>query len=155
MPSIGHLAVGLAGARIRDAPTSVRTWTWVVLLITLSYLPDIDVLAFRFGVPYEAPFGHRGAFHSLAFAALCTASVAVLPVAITGGLVVVSHGMLDAFTDGGLGIAILWPFSNSRFFAPWRPIPVAPIGWRIFSRHGLAIMGHEALLFLPLFIVAA
>jgi inner membrane protein len=126
-------------------------------------VPDLDVLAFRFGLPYDSPFGHRGALHSLAFAGICTAGAAVMamawkvpvaPVVIVGGLVIASHGVLDAFTDGGLGAALLWPFSSARFFAPWRPIPVAPIGWRILSRHGLAIMAHEALLFLPLFIVA-
>jgi inner membrane protein len=141
----------------------VRNWLWVLLLVALSYVPDVDVLAFRFGIPYDAPFGHRGALHSLAFAVLCSTGVAVaariwnvpvLPVTLTGGLVLVSHGVLDAFTDGGLGIAFLWPFSASRFFAPWRPIPVAPIGWPILSPRGLALMAHEALLFLPLFILA-
>jgi len=27
-------------------------------------------LAFRFGIPHQAPFGHRGAFHSLALAGM-------------------------------------------------------------------------------------
>ena len=48
-------------------------------------------------------------------------------------LVVASHGLLDALTDGGLGAALLWPFSDERFFAPWRPLPVAPIGARFWS----------------------
>jgi inner membrane protein len=164
VPSIGHLAVGLAGARIRPAPPTVAGWAWAGLLVVLSYLPDADVLAFRLGIPYQAPFGHRGALHSIAFAALCAAGlgcvarlakVPVLPVVLTGGLVIASHGILDTFTDGGLGIALLWPFRLDRYFAPWRPIPVAPIGWPIVSRAGLAVMAHEAVLFLPLFIVAA
>lgn len=33
-----------------------------------SVLPDLDVLAFRFGIPYAAEFGHRGVSHSLALA---------------------------------------------------------------------------------------
>lgn len=163
MPSIGHLAVGLAGARIRRVPKNVSSRVWVPALVVLSYLPDADILAFRFGVPYQEPFGHRGALHSIAFAALCAAGVAgiawlakvpVLPVAVTSGLVLVSHGILDTFTDGGQGVALLWPFSANRYFAPWRPIPVAPIGWRILSSEGLGLMAHEAFLFLPLFVVA-
>lgn len=39
-----------------------------------------------------------------------------------------SHGLLDAMTDGGRGIAFFSPFSNHRYFLPWRPIRVSPIG---------------------------
>ena len=31
----------------------------------LSLAPDLDVIAFRFGIPYSAPFGHRGAAQSI------------------------------------------------------------------------------------------
>jgi inner membrane protein len=58
--------------------------------------------------------------------------------------------LLDTLTDGGLGIALLWPFSNERFFAPWRPIPVAPIGARMLSSRGLHVVLTEALQFSPL-----
>jgi inner membrane protein len=134
-----------------------------LLLVSLSLLPDVDVVAFRLGIPYSAPFGHRGATHSLPFAALVTAviwvvcSARALPrrVAVACGIVLATHGLLDAFTDGGLGIALLWPFSNQRYFAPWRPLPVAPIGLRILSPRGLGVMLVEALMFLPLWLVAA
>jgi inner membrane protein len=71
--------------------------------------------------------------------------------ALVAGLVVASHGLLDTLTDGGLGAALLWPFSNQRFFAPWRPIPVAPIGARLLTADGLELMLRECVLFLPLF----
>jgi inner membrane protein len=163
MASIGHLAVGLAAGRIHT-PGRLALWTWTGLLVGLSYLPDVDVLGFRFGIPYGAPFGHRGALHSLPAALLCAGVMALvawclgLPaaqMALISALVVASHGILDTFTDGGLGIALLWPFNSTRYFAPWRPIPAAPIGWRILSAHGLALMAHEALLFAPLFLLAA
>jgi inner membrane protein len=118
-----------------------------------SMLPDADVLAFRFGIPYAAQFGHRGFTHSLAFAAA---------VAIVGGLghralragfftsacflfaATASHPLLDAFTDGGLGAALLWPFSPERFFAPLRPIHVAPLSWKaLFSARGVAVIASE------------
>ena len=162
MPSIGHLAVGLAAARVRRAPAALGKWPWTVALILLSFLPDADVLAFRFGIPYGAPFGHRGAFHSPAFAPLVglalwalakALGMRALPIALTGALVLASHGLLDALTDGGKGVALVWPFGNERYFAPWRPIPVAPIGARILSSSGLELMAREALLFLPLFVV--
>ncbi|NIM12838.1 MAG: hypothetical protein GTO45_29905 [Candidatus Aminicenantes bacterium] len=52
-----------------------------------------------------------------------------------------SHGVLDAFTNGGLGIALLSPFDTTRHFSPWQPIEVAPIGiWAFFSDWGVKVM---------------
>jgi inner membrane protein len=73
-------------------------------------------------------------------------------VGVVAGLVVASHGLLDALTDGGLGAALLWPFSDERFFAPWRPLPVAPIGSRFWSAGGLAVAATELAWFLPLLV---
>jgi inner membrane protein len=61
-----------------------------------------------------------------------------------------SHGLLDALTDGGLGAALFWPLTAERYFAPVRPIPVAPIGPRIFSMYGLYVIGLEFVIFAPL-----
>jgi inner membrane protein len=164
MPTVGHLAVGLAAARLRRPPTGFGRWTWTLGLGALALLPDLDVVAFPLGIKYGAPFGHRGALHSLAVALLVgviiwsAATVLKLPAlraALTGALVVASHGLLDSLTDGGRGIALLWPFSNHRFFAPWRPIPVAPLGVRLFSPAGLSVMIHEVVLFFPVFLIAA
>jgi inner membrane protein len=115
-----------------------RVW-WVG--VACSVLPDIDVLGFRFGVRYGDFWGHRGFTHSLIFAAL-TASVALILGFWHGGRVVrrlylwtyfflaaASHGLLDAMTDGGLGGAFFSPFDNHRYFLPWRPIHVSPIGF--------------------------
>src|SRR5712691_1242392 len=65
-------------------------------------------------------------------------------------LVLVSHGLLDTLTDGGLGCALLWPFDLTRYFAPWRPIPVAPIGLGFFSIYGLTVTLTELVIFSPL-----
>jgi len=164
MPSVGHLAVGLAAARRAAVPAGVQPWTWASSLVALSLLPDLDVVAFRFGIPYGAPFGHRGAMHSLTFALIvgalvwagaAAAKLKPYPMFILAFLVVASHGLLDTLTDGGKGIALLWPFTNERYFAPWRPIPVAPIGARLFSAAGVRLMLYEAVLFLPVFLIAA
>jgi inner membrane protein len=159
MPSFGHVAVGLAVARGVRAPERVHPLAWAAGLVAIADAPDLDVIAFRLGIPYGAPWGHRGAGHSLAIALLATLALALLAraarlpagrVAAAAGLALVSHGLLDMFTDGGLGIAVLWPFTDHRFFAPWRPIPVAPIGLGVLSARGLAVILREALLFSPL-----
>ena len=59
-------------------------------------------------------------------------------------LATASHGILDAMTDGGLGIAFFSPFSNARYFLPWRPIAVSPIGVAaFFSERGLNVLRSE------------
>jgi len=161
MPSIGHAAVGLAAARLESGPRAMSSTTWRAALVALSLVPDLDVVAFALGIPYSAPWGHRGAAHSLAFAGLCGLACAVaarvagasaVRMGVVGLFVVATHGVLDTMTDGGLGIALFWPWSNRRFFAPWRPIPVAPIGASMISARGVEVVLTEAVLFLPLFI---
>ncbi len=154
MPSIfSHAIAALAiGSAAKPAPTPTRYWTIAALL---GALPDVDVVAFALGVPQDALFGHRGITHSLLFAAVA-AVVAVrlgFPEATgatrrrLGGfffLATASHGVLDALTDGGHGIAFFAPFSLARYFLPWRPILVSPIGVRpFFSRWGAAVLGNE------------
>jgi inner membrane protein len=57
-----------------------------------------------------------------------------------------SHGVLDTFTNGGLGAALWWPFSEARVFAPWQVIEVSPLSLRrVFSAKGLAVMQSELL----------
>ena len=129
----------------------------------LAMLPDLDVIGFALGVRYGDPWGHRGAAHSLVMAAAL--GVAVTAIARRRGLppgrtalftitVLASHGLLDTMTDGGLGCALLWPFSHTRYFAPWRPIPVAPIGLDFLSLYGAIVSAIELALFSPLFVYA-
>ena len=57
-----------------------------------------------------------------------------------------SHGVLDAMTNGGLGVAFISPFDNRRYFLPWRPIVVSPISiTRFFSGRGYAVLQSELL----------
>ncbi len=129
----------------------------------ISLLPDADVVGFHFGIAYGDPWGHRGATHSLVFAALggfafgLLARAADLPAWRTGvlaALVLASHGILDTLTDGGLGCALFLPFSNERFFAPWTPIPVAPIGRAFLSSAGLTVALWELAAFAPFLLYA-
>lgn len=123
-----------------------------------SVIPDLDVIGFRFGIRYGDFWGHRGFTHSLVFAALIAGVIVVM--GFRGGvlgmsqlsmwsylfLVTASHGLLDALTDGGLGVAFFAPFDNHRYFLPWRPIRVSPIAMgRFFSGRGLAVLQSELL----------
>ena len=131
----------------------LRPWRLWVLAALCASVPDLDVIAFRFGIPYTHLLGHRGLSHSFAFAAVLAAVVVVLFFRRTPQRLALwafffaataSHGVLDAFTDGGEGVALLAPFSNTRFFSPWRPIEVAPIGvGRFFSLRGLEVLASE------------
>ncbi|HTT32979.1 MAG TPA: metal-dependent hydrolase [Methylomirabilota bacterium] len=116
----------------------------------------------RYWLPVRHPLrrllGHRGFTHSLPFAALLAGVVSIAfvrkgPPGLSPVwtwsylfLATASHGFLDAMTDGGLGIAFFSPFDNDRYFLPWRPIHVAPIGIsRFFTTRGLAVMRSEFL----------
>ena len=162
MASIGHIAVGMAAARLyhdgRDPGwRSMAAWS------ALSMLPDADVVGFALGVRYADPFGHRGATHSLtaALAGGIATGLAARAIerparrtAIAATAVLASHGLLDTLTDGGLGAALLWPFDLTRFFAPWRPIPVAPTGLEFVTGGGFGVALVEVIYFLPLFLLA-
>ena len=61
-------------------------------------------------------------------------------------LATASHGLLDAMTDGGLGVAFCSPFDTRRYFLPWTPIRVSPIGLgRFLGARGLAVLRTEFL----------
>jgi len=163
--SIGHVLVGAAAAKAYR--TGQRTiWPPIaaaVLWSALSLLPDVDVIGFSLGIKYADPWGHRGATHSLVFA-LAVAAVAGLVAraarlpawrtALVAAAVVASHSLLDTMTDGGLGCALLWPFSDERFYAPWTPLPVAPIGRAFLSGEGLRVATVEVVLLSPLLLYA-
>lgn len=120
-------------------------------------MPDLDGIGYRLGVPYDAMLGHRGLSHSLAFALLLATLAIAGPVRRWAGspaagqlwwlvaLSTASHGVLDAGTSGGLGVAFLAPVDNARYFLPWRPIRVSPMSiGAFFSARGLAILVSEA-----------
>lgn len=145
--------------------TPKRVWVAGALC---SILPDIDVIGFRFGIHYGDFWGHRGFTHSLVFAAALAGVVAVaLSRHSMAGIrrfslfaylfiATASHGVLDAMTNGGLGVAFFSPFNNSRYFLPWRPIVVSPISvHRFFSGRGYAVLQSELLwIWLPAILFA-
>ncbi len=117
----------------------------------LAMFPDADVVGFKLGIAYGDNWGHRGATHSLVFAACIAACVTALlrpPYwQITWAFLFVScasHGLLDMATSGGLGVGLYWPFEMGRHFWEARPIRVSPIGIRNFiSDRGLTTLLSE------------
>ena len=142
-----HALTGLAiGTALRPAHAPARFW---VLGAALAAIPDLDGIGYWLGVPYESPFGHRGFSHSLVFAAIVAAvGVSMFRDREFDGerkriwtylfLATASHGVLDAMTSGGGGVAFFAPVVNERFFFPWRPIRVSPMSIRrFFSERGV------------------
>jgi inner membrane protein len=129
--------------------------------VAASILPDLDVAAFALGIPYADALGHRGASHSLLFAGSIALLGAVVHKPLRAGslqaavwlfVCAASHPLLDALTSGGLGVALLWPWNDERFFAPWRPIRVSPFANGFFSARGMATLLSELRwVWLPLF----
>jgi inner membrane protein len=116
-------------------------------------LPDIDVIGYHLGVRYGDLWGHRGMTHSLLFAAVVAAVLAVgfstetaerWRLGLMLFIITASHGVLDALTNGGLGVAFFSPFNPERYFFPWRPIQVSPISAVGFlSLRGLHVLLSE------------
>lgn len=183
MASVFSHAVAALGIGAGFYRPAIPKRVWVIGAVC-SVVPDIDVIGFRFGVRYADFWGHRGFTHSLLFAALLAGAAAIatpnssfrtdvrnpsvsgvvpqpaisrLSLWIYFFLATASHGLLDAMTDGGLGVAFFSPFDNRRYFLPWTPIRVSPIGvTRFFGHRGLAVLQTELLwIWLPAVLLAA
>lgn len=160
----GAFAVAL-GSLFPRAVLPRRAW---ILGAVCSAAPDLDSILHWSGVPYSHVLGHRGLTHSIPFALVFAALVVWIvrrtpwrqfppwPLYAYLALAIGSHGVFDAMTNGGMGIAFLAPFSAERWFLPWDPIQVAPISVRgFFTAHGWRVFQSELLwVWLPSFTVA-
>jgi inner membrane protein len=152
---ISHGIAALAVGKV--FPLERKPAMFWVLTAICAMLPDLDVVGFGFGIRYGDMLGHRGLTHSLPFALIVGCLVALIAFrdvkTFSPGwwklstyffVVIASHGVLDAMTNGGLGVAFFAPFSNERYFLPWRPIEVSPIGLEPFlSERGLEVIVSE------------
>jgi len=151
---------------IRSGKKSLKFW---ILSIACSILPDADVIGYRWlYIPTYEFFGHRGFFHSPFFAALISLlivstfyrkevmfSVQWWKFFLYFFILAASHGILDALTNGGNGIALLSPITNERYFFPWTPIEVSPLSIKAFlSQRGLTVLISElAWIWVPCFLI--
>jgi inner membrane protein len=162
MPTIiSHAAVPLAigiGLGQRRIPAPL-----LAMGVVASMLPDADVLLFRLGATYDTAWAHRGFSHSLGFAVLLGVLAAALfrksvipPIAFAFvSFAAASHGLLDMMTNGGHGVAILWPLTGQRYFFDWRPIQVSPLAASRFITRAARIAVTEVIwIWVPAVIVA-
>jgi len=150
---ISHPIVPISLACIAGREKIPPRLVWAGVLA--SVIPDADVIGYRLGIPYGDLLGHRGFSHSLIFAALLAGigllrwrSLGPNPLTVLGFLFLsaASHSFLDAATNGGLGIAFFSPFSNERFFLPWRPIQVSYLSVsRFFTDRGWLVLRSEVI----------
>ncbi len=149
----GHIAASTAiGAAF--FPKQMRTATYV-LAGFCAFAPDLDVLSFRFGIPYGSEWGHRGWTHSLVFAGALGSLTGwlffrkdphLLKIMLLLVICTASHPLLDMLTNGGLGVALWWPVDDTRIFFPAHPIVVSPLSaGAFFSRWGLKVLQSELL----------
>ena len=164
MPTIfSHIAVPIAAAVAlgsKRIPLSMLAAGMVAAI-----LPDFDGIAFKLGIHYGGIWGHRGFTHTLGFALVAgfigwwLARHWKLP-PWQGyawiALCVFSHPLLDTLTNGGVAIPLYWPFSEQRFFSPWRPVEVSPVAFsRFFTQRGADVLLNEArTIWLPLMAAA-
>lgn len=132
-------------------------------------IPDLDVFPLTLKlIRYESFFGHRGFFHSPLFY-LLLAPIWALRMAKGQGnftaswwrwttllfVALMSHSILDALTNGGLGVMLYFPFDSNRHFFSWQPIEVAPISLtRFLSARGIKVLLSELWFFIPLMLLA-
>jgi inner membrane protein len=153
--AFAHVVVAYALGKSLNSQFHTSRFWWFTVACCL--LPDADVLGLVLGIPYEHVLGHRGFTHSIVFAMLVGLVVPRLASstisywtpsywmsALYFSLVTMSHGFLDSLTDGGLGIAFFAPFDSARYFFPFRPLSVSPIGvTQFFSEWGIRVLVSE------------
>lgn len=154
MPTIFSHAIFAVLSGKAGLNKSVSYWFWL-LTVVCAVIPDADVIGFSFGIPYGSMFGHRGFTHSIIFAVLfgsliafithkfLNTNISYLKLLSFFAFATFSHPFLDMLTNGGSGVALFAPLSNERFFFPFRPIEVSPIGMRFFSERGLNVIFSE------------
>jgi inner membrane protein len=152
--AFSHAFVALALGRATQHPVMTRQVLFVGM--ACSMVPDLDVIGFSFGIRYGDLWGHRGLTHSLFFAGLLSAVLVGLWhrrestsakawLFVYFFLCTASHGVLDAMTDGGLGVAFFSPFDSTRHFLPVQPVAVSPIGiGDFFNQQAFRILASEA-----------
>lgn len=163
--AFSHAIAALALGKAMCKKQPFKLW---FLGMFCAVIPDIDVISFKLGIPYEHVLGHRGITHSLAFAFLLGLVITLMfyrkeekgsrqwwSLVFYFSLATVSHGILDAITNGGLGVAFFAPFDTSRYFFPWRPVQVSPIGaGKFFSEWGVRVLKSEFIyIWMPSFLI--
>jgi len=137
----GFLALSMGKTFFREGMPP-KFWMFSLLC---SVLPDMDVYGFYLGTAYGSLWGHRGFTHSLFFAFLLSVVIMNFGYREYGPFtpswwklwvffffLASSHGVLDAMTSGGFGVAFFSPFAPTRYSLPWTPLIISPLGLDTF-----------------------
>ena len=166
MPSlVGHV-MSVSGIFVLKKDISIISKKLIFFVVLCTILPDIDMIGYKIGVPYDSFFGHRGFTHSLLFAFLIALSITIIffkketKKSITIFTIfffsMVLHDLLDMLTTGGLGIMLFTPFYNERLFFPIRFIEVSAINGNILIYWFKNVLLNEIIfLLLPSLIIAS
>jgi inner membrane protein len=153
-----HAALPLLASRALALPKSHERRA-LLAGVLCGCLPDLDVVTYALEIRANEPLGHRGLFHSL-LASIVLAAVATWFVG--RGLdrrgpehrrvfffllfSAASHGVLDALTQGEVGVALFAPFSPVRVASPWKLLPACPVGLTEYLGYfGLLTLANEVL----------
>jgi inner membrane protein len=151
--AITHFIVGAGLSLPAMEAASLRRvlprWAIPVTAGLFAVAPDLDTYAmFAFHIPRGSLFNHRGFFHSPFFLSLFAFGIAAavargrswLALSVLWTCAAITHPLLDMLTDGGSGVMLLFPITTDRYFFPWRPIRVSPLGIaRFFDRAGVIL----------------
>ncbi len=157
---VTHAALPLLAERALPALPERRRLA--VAAVICSLLPDLDLLGRLFDVHPNEPLGHQGLTHSLLAAAVIGIAAAALAfrsleigsrawwsAAAFLSAATAAHGLADAMTANEIGVAFFAPFSWTRYFLPWRPLPICPLGLpELLGRWGLLVITNEAIFLL-------
>lgn len=152
----GHAIVGVCGA-MGLKRRQEKFLTLFALAVLCALIPDIDMVGYYLGVPYDSFWGHRGFTHSLLFAVLFSATLSYLylrnkalsasrniQISFLFFFCTISHSVLDALTTGGHGVAFFSPMIDDRIFFAIRPILVSPFAITEFlSPYGVRVLVSE------------
>ncbi len=147
---IAHAAMPWLAGRAARLPRKV-----VVVGAVLACAADLDLLGYAFDVHTLDVWGHRGALHAPLLGLAAGAALALLLFRRGAGfraalvylcLAGASHGLIDALTYGGPGVALLEPFSHARLLLPLHLVPVLPLGLpEVLSQLGVEVVADELL----------
>tara|TARA_Y100000996_G_C22397717_1_gene591849 strand:+ start:21 stop:554 length:534 start_codon:yes stop_codon:yes gene_type:complete len=145
MPTIiSHSLIGVFASKIFKISHKPKFW---ILSLICPVLPDVDMIGYYLGVPYDHLFGHRGISHSIFFSLLIGFFVYFLffrkenlskfksfVIFIYFSFITMSHLLLDMFTNATHGIPFFAPFHNTRYFFPYTPINAPSLNIEYFFR---------------------
>jgi inner membrane protein len=163
MPTIAHLAVGLAAGRYmaRNDKEAPRAMAFGAVLATL---PDWDLVSHAFAGVQDTMAGHRGASHSLVAAVAVGALIGAVfgsrwwgrgKTAIWAILTIITHPILDLFNVQGK-VGLFWPWTDQFSVVPvqFQLIPGVLSTADLLTRKVIPVLLWEAVIFLPFFVYA-